>query len=409
MSSRISPEFERDISFCRVSRNASRSIEQEDLAVRRELLAWASGGARRLLEEGGLEVWYQPILEASSGTVVGVEALARLREADGTIRYPNQFLPQLEVADLMELSQAVLAQALLDLAVLEDRGYPLWVSVNMAPESFSHACVPCLQSILANSGIAPSRITLEILESSDFLGMEESIPVLESLRSRGLHLALDDVGTAYGSLLRLKELPVDKIKLDQGFIRTLETRPQDLHFVGALQDLADGMGVELVVEGVETVDILDAVTAMGANLLQGYAISRPVPLPDLLRFLGEGTPVSRGACGGFLGLYAAQLSEHGTLKKVLRQHPQLVPVLTQVAAEDCSIHVHLHRLDRSDGHRLDRFHRTYHEALSSFIRNGLWSSPAGWIAVDQAQEDLLAAILAEWRISRTETGDDGAC
>ncbi|WP_226829022.1 EAL domain-containing protein, partial [Acidithiobacillus ferridurans] len=96
---------------------------------------------------------------------------------------------------------------------------------------------------------------------------------------------LDDVGSAYSSLLRLKDLPVDEIKLDQGFIRSLEQRPQDLHFVGAIQDLAAGMGVDLVVEGVETEDILDAIIVTGAQFLQGYAIAKPMPLSELQAFL----------------------------------------------------------------------------------------------------------------------------
>ncbi|EGQ63381.1 sensory box-containing diguanylate cyclase, putative, partial [Acidithiobacillus sp. GGI-221] len=108
-------------------------------------------------------------------------------------------------------------------------------------------------------------ITLEILEGDDFLEQQKALDHLLEIKALGVRLALDDVGSAYSSLLRIKDLPIDEIKLDQSFIRSLEQRPQDLHFVGTIQDLAAGMGVDLVVEGVETEDILDAIIVTGAQ------------------------------------------------------------------------------------------------------------------------------------------------
>ena len=349
--------------------------------------------AQRLLAEGRLEVWYQPILDNRMRKVVGLEALARLRDNDGRILNPGELLPLLATADLTDLSRLVLTQALVDLTTLDSKGWSLWVSFNVAPESISRQYVSCLQEVIAASGIDPSRITLEILEGTDFLERHTALSVLHEIKEIGISLALDDVGSAYASLLRLKELPVDEIKLDQGFIRTLEQRPQDLHFVGAVQDLAAGMGVDLVVEGVETDDILDAVTAMGVNFLQGYAIAKPMPLMQLQAFLEHPPSGHRQHPTGLLGLYAAHFTIHNALNKTIRQSPRLMYPAALVDATTCPIHDDLQRLGVADGSPLDQLHREYHRAIAHM--NDPLSAPANadWSAVEQAQEAFSEAII----------------
>ncbi|MCE5388751.1 MAG: diguanylate cyclase, partial [Acidithiobacillus sp.] len=174
--------------------------------------------AQRLLQEGGLEIWYQPILDNRARKVVGVEALARLREENGKLWSPAEFLPQLQNPDLFTLSKKVMDQALADLPLLEAQGWSLWVSVNVDPHSISDACVQWVREVVAQGGIDPSRITLEILEGSDFLEQQNVLEHLLELKNLGVRLALDDIGSAYSSLLRLKDLPIDEIKLDQGFV-----------------------------------------------------------------------------------------------------------------------------------------------------------------------------------------------
>jgi len=320
--------------------------------------------AQRLLDGGALEVWYQPILDNRARRVVGVEALARLRGEDGKIWPPAEFLPQLREKDLFDLSRQVLEQALTDLPILDAAGFPLWVSVNIDAHSVSDACVACLREMIAQGAVDPSRITLEILEGSDFLEQQAALEHLLELKAQGIRLALDDVGSAYASLLRMKDLPIDEIKLDQGFVRTLEERPQDLHFVESIQDLAAGMGVDLVVEGVETDDILDAVTVLGVKFLQGYGIARPMPLAQLQEFLAHQSSLHRQHPTGLLGLYAAQLANHSTLKKAIRQNPRLVDYMTLVDATICPIHDDLRRLGLDDGGPLDRLHQEYHRAIA---------------------------------------------
>ncbi|WP_051488168.1 putative bifunctional diguanylate cyclase/phosphodiesterase [Acidithiobacillus thiooxidans] len=271
--------------------------------------------AQQLLDAGALEIWYQPVLNTRTRKVVGVEALARLRDKDGTLLPPAKFLPQLQIGDLSDLTKKVLAQSLSDLPLLNTQGWSLWVSVNMDPRSVSKDCIICLQEMIAQSKVDPSRITLEILEGDDFLEQQKALDHLLEMKALGVRLALDDVGSAYSSLLRLKDLPIDEIKLDQGFIRSLEQRPQDLHFVGAIQDLAAGIGVDLVVEGVETEDILDAIVATGAQFLQGYAIAKPMPISELQAFLQSNPCHDHPHPTSLLGFYAKQIAAHNALKK----------------------------------------------------------------------------------------------
>jgi diguanylate cyclase (GGDEF)-like protein len=353
---------------------------------------------QQLLDKGALEVWYQPILDSRARKIVGAEALARFRTEDGRIWSPAEFLPHLQVADLFELSRQVLEQTLIDLPILDAAGFPLWVSVNIDTRSVSDAFVVYLREIIAKSAIDPHRITLEILEGFDFLDQGLALERLHALKEQGVILALDDVGSAYASLLRVKDLPVDKIKLDQCFIRTLEERPQDLHFVNSIQDLAAGMGMDLAVEGVETDDILDAVTVLGVKFLQGYGIARPMPLAQLQEFLAHQSPLHRQHPTGLLGLYAAQLANHSILKKAIHQNPRLVDYVKLADATTCPIHDDLRRLGLDDGGSLDRLHQEYHRAIA--VMNAmLISSPAydDWSAVDQARKALKRAILEEFR------------
>jgi len=359
---------------------------------------------QQLLDAGGLEVWYQPILDIRARRVVGIEALARLRDKDGRILYPGEFLPQLAAEDLTDLSRLVLTQALADLAILDARGWSLWVSFNVTPESFCGQCVPCLQGVIAGSGIDPSRITLEILESSDFLERDSALSVLHEIKALGIRLALDDVGSAYASLMRLKDLPVDEIKLDQCFVRALEARPRDLHFVRIIQDLAMELKVDMVVEGVETADILDALMTTGATYLQGYAISRPIPFAQLQVFLAGYSCPDHDLPKSLFGFYAGTLNSHSAIKKMLMINPSETNSETLGNAKNCRGYGVLHRLGYGDDSHLQRLHDDYHRALGAAAENFTQSfqNPT-WNEVETSLEVFLEAIMSERRKRREST------
>ncbi|MBE7563079.1 EAL domain-containing protein [Acidithiobacillus sp. HP-6] len=360
--------------------------------------------AQVLLDNGALEVWYQPILDSYTCKIVGIEALARLKDAEGNLWTPAHFLPELQTTDLTTLTRGVLSQALVDLAVLDGQGYSLWVSVNLDAHSVSAGCVEYLRALLAPTCIDPSRVTLEILEGDDFLEQASSIENLVEMKKLGVHLALDDLGSAYSSLLRLKTLPFDKIKLDQAFVRTLEKQPRDLYFVNTVQDLSINLGVTLVVEGVETEDILDAVTVAGVSLLQGYAIAKPLSLKELQKFLQRPAVKRSNYPHTFLGLYALHLAIHSVLEKTMRQNLRLMDYKEMVDPGICPLHRAMQHLGVLEGSPLDQRHREYHKAIAELI-NQLSISPeaSGWRIVEQAEKALEEAVLLAYESKDFQT------
>ncbi len=356
---------------------------------------------QRRLREDGLVVYYQPILDNRSRRVVGVEALSRLCDADGTIMAPAAFLPHLDQDDLFELSERVLAQSLEDLRHLDDLGHNLWVSVNVDPSSVSERLVMRLHPIISRSGVAPSRIVLEILEGSNFLEQSTALKHLLDLKALGVRIALDDVGSAYSSLLRLKELPIDEVKLDQEFVRTLEEDPSGILFTATVLDLARDLGKTMVVEGVETDDILDAVTVLTVPFLQGYQIAMPMRLDDLVAFLAQPVPDVRRHPTSLLGLYAQQLVYDRTVRRAIRHDATIISRMILSDARACRLHGHMQRLGIADSSAMWPLHERYHKALAAQEALSLAEPGIEWPEVHAAQEAFLQAILREYRSSRS--------
>ena len=204
--------------------------------------------------------YFQPIYSVYQERIVGVEALARVRASSGEILSPMQFLPSLSLAQRRELSRQMLLAGITLLETLDAKGISLDLSFNVDPDFMEDQdCVPCFLGVLGGTSITPQRITLELLESGDFLQGDIAVRRLQALRDTGANIALDDIGSAYSSLLRLKNLPIQKIKLDQELVRDLEREPKIMAFLQSMKFLADGLGATLIVEGVETATILDAV------------------------------------------------------------------------------------------------------------------------------------------------------
>jgi diguanylate cyclase (GGDEF)-like protein len=274
---------------------------------------------RRLIERGGVRVQYQPILDLRSGAVVGVEALARLAQGEGLLS-PAAFLPHLSPDDRRALGRTVLGEGLRDLAAWAARGWPLGLSVNVDPAALlADDWAAEVHGALARAGIAPERLTLELLESGEFLSMARAQERMAALRASGIRIALDDVGSAYSSLLRLKALRVDRIKLDHGFVSGVAARPDDLLFVASVQSLARGLRTRLVVEGAETPDILDALRVLGVEEAQGYAIARPMPAAALAAWLDRRRPEPTSARPStLLGTYASYIATRQVLERLPR-------------------------------------------------------------------------------------------
>lgn len=375
---------------------AQKTNREQFWAVFGEDLSHTRTAAQHLLDIGALEVWYQPILDYKRRRIVGVEALARLRDSDGTMLTPAQFLPALEPGDLTVLSKKVLEHALIDLKELEAIGQIFWTSINVDPRSISESCILCVQDQITAAGIDPTRITLEILEGSDFSDQKEALDHLQGLKNLHIRLALDDVGSAYSSLLRIKQAPFDEIKLDQGFVRTLEERPKDLTFVRAMQELAQGLGVDLVVEGVETDDILDALAVLGVRLMQGYGIARPMPLEALKVFLEQPMEQHRAGPRSLLGLYAEHLILHDALKKSILDSRGSLGYLPIADHERCPLHQHLQRLRPPNLSRLEKLHAEYHRQLAAVAA----SSPEECTQIKELSETIKQEIVSAYHALR---------
>ena len=224
---------------------------------------------------GGLSVNYQPIIDLHTGAIAGIEALARLHDSAGKMP-PSEFIPELNLDDQWILTKNIIHHAAIELASILTRHHHLRVAFNISPalmNSTQHHQE--LKTALTSSGIKPSQIKLELLEVAEFLSHEDAYQQINEFKNLGILISIDDMGSAYSSLLRLKDLPVDEFKIDQNFVRRLNHNPDDLNFIKALVELGDSLGIDVVAEGVETTDLLDALIALNVPKAQGHFIAQP--------------------------------------------------------------------------------------------------------------------------------------
>ena len=261
-----------------------------------------------MLANGQIVNHYQPIVDLQTGQVIGVEVLARLTDG-GQIIPPARFLPGMGVEALAELLFASLPMGLATLAACAATHPGLTISFNVSPSVMLQAGFrETLLHGLARSRTGAHRLILEVLEDDEFFNFDTARAQLARLQECGLRIALDDVGSGYSSLARMRDLPIQIIKLDQGFVRSLQRQPEHLQFVAAMQSLARGLRADLVVEGVETPAILDALGVMGVGAAQGYAIARPMPEEALIAWLADHEPRRAGRQpNSLLAAYGAHL------------------------------------------------------------------------------------------------------
>jgi len=229
-----------------------------------------------------VEILFQPLIDAGTGRVVGAEALAR----SGVTRDAETLFARATSAALAErLSRLIQRKALCCAAVWEGPLKDLRVSINLLPADISRAGYDeWLLEEIAAAAIDPKRITLEITESALLADRESVAARLATLRSAGLRIAVDDFGTGYASLAYLTSLPLDMLKIDRGLVAEITEREPDRIVVKALLGLARELGLEVVVEGVETADQLALLREWGCDLYQGFLGAPPLTLDELTRY-----------------------------------------------------------------------------------------------------------------------------
>ncbi|MGE0035624.1 MAG: putative bifunctional diguanylate cyclase/phosphodiesterase [Xanthobacteraceae bacterium] len=242
----------------------------------------------RALAARGFELHYQPIVAADSGAVVGVEALLRWNHPTRGMIAPSVFIPVAEEAGLMDqLGEFVLRRALAD----AERWPGLYVSVNLSPlQVRDPGFIDFVASVLAEREFARTRLVLEVTEGVLIDDPDETRTRLLALRALGVRLALDDFGSGYSNLSYLQQLPFDKLKIDRSFVTSLDKSANGGVIVQAVVALGRALGMDVVVEGVETEEQRVLLRLAGCNEMQGYLFARPGPAADIGRFLSGAIP-----------------------------------------------------------------------------------------------------------------------
>ncbi|HVQ96911.1 MAG TPA: EAL domain-containing protein [Mycobacteriales bacterium] len=241
---------------------------------------------RQAVAGGQLRVLYQPIVDTRAGLVVGVEALVRWQHPSAGLLGPGEFLDVAEETGLIvPLGAAVLAEACRQAAAWR-AGEPgcerLHVAVNVSSAQFSHpSFVPTVAAVLADSGLPPDALWLEITETSIMTDAAVVGSTLAAIRALGAHLAIDDFGTGYSSLAYLRRFPVEMLKIDRSFVAGLGQDREDEAIVAMVISLARTLDLVIVAEGVETADQLELLRRLGCETVQGYYFGRPAAA-DLL-------------------------------------------------------------------------------------------------------------------------------
>ncbi len=235
---------------------------------------------RRGLPAGEFELYYQPVVDLASNEIVSFEALIRWNHPKHGLVAPAAFVPLAEeIGFIIPMGEWVIRQACATAA-----RWPgdLRVAVNISAAQFRNSSLlEVIVNALAASGLAPSRLEIEITESVLLQNRETTLAVLHQLRALGIRIAMDDFGTGYSSLTYLQSFPFDKIKIDRSFVKDINKNTGSLNIVRAVAALANGLGMTATAEGVETHEQLAQIVAAGCTEMQGYLFSQPLPASEI--------------------------------------------------------------------------------------------------------------------------------
>ena len=245
---------------------------------------------RRAIEREEFLLHYQPQVDLKSGAIVGVEALVRWHHPERGMIPPGQFIPLAEETGLiLPLGEWVLHEACRQCRAWQDAGLDVVpVSVNLSARQFSEQIPATVRRILDQTGLEPRLLELELTESASMKDPQKSFGILRQLKDMGVRLAIDDFGTGYSNLNYLKRFPVDKLKLDQSFVRDIVSDPDDLSISRAVIAMGHGLRLTVIAEGVESHGQLSLLADNGCDEMQGYLFSRPVPAEACELLLREG-------------------------------------------------------------------------------------------------------------------------
>jgi diguanylate cyclase (GGDEF)-like protein len=250
---------------------------------------------RAAIANGEICAWFQPEVELATGRVVAAEALARWRHPTRGVLDASTFAPLADESGLIfALDDRVVSDAVATRVALDAQGvepqFRIWCNVSAGQLTRAEP-TRRLADLIAGTGCDPQMIGIEITETAIFTDLDAAARELSAARALGVRVALDDFGTGYSSLTLLRSLPIDKVKIDQTFVRDIAQSDTDAAIVASLVTVADRLGIAVVAEGVETEEQVQTLERLGCRYGQGYLYARAVPVEDLTaRLLGNPIP-----------------------------------------------------------------------------------------------------------------------
>ncbi len=247
------------------------------------------GELRASIASGDFCLFHQPKVDLSSGQVVGSEGLIRWYHKQFGLLTPKDFVELSELSGLIQpLTRWVIEQGIRDLAKWRRAGFEITVALNLSVRNFFDQTLPTFIAELLNEHKVPGEmLVLEITESEVMADRSIARTALAAFRSLGVKIAIDDFGTGFSSLSQLQLLPIDEIKVDQSFVKTMLSDPQDLVIVRSIIELGHNLGLEVVAEGAEGIEQFQALRALQADRVQGYVISKPLPPEEFFSWLNS--------------------------------------------------------------------------------------------------------------------------
>jgi diguanylate cyclase (GGDEF)-like protein len=249
---------------------------------------------RFAIERNEFELYYQPIVGLENSSLVGFEALVRWNHPQRGLVPPNEFIPISESTGLIiPMTIQILHSACSQLVKWQERSgnaTPLSVAVNLSGKHFGHPnLVEQINAIIAETGIAPSSLKLELTEGAVMENAETAILMLRQIKETGVQISIDDFGTGYSSLSYLHRFPIDLLKVDRSFVSAMEENTENGEIVRTVIALAKALNLKVVAEGIESVHQFHQLRILGCEYGQGYLFSKPLPVADIERLLEDKT------------------------------------------------------------------------------------------------------------------------
>jgi len=236
---------------------------------------------RKGIDAKEFEPFYQPIVDIESGVTIGAETLVRWRRPNGLIMMPSEFIQVAEESDLIRgITKQMVNRACSDFAAWNAQGRELLVAFNVSARLVQVGLKEIILDALKRSGLDPSLLEMEITETVLIGNQSEAEKLLLDLKKIGLRLSLDDFGTGYSSMGYLNRFQIDKIKIDTSFVKSLAAGDKQREVVASIVQLANRLNVDVVAEGVETVEQMQLLRSMGCKLMQGWLFAAALPAPD---------------------------------------------------------------------------------------------------------------------------------